>query len=315
MHKHKSLVIENIVDQDLLGLIKDFFNFALLEKKYSSNTINAYKLDIDSFFKYIFFNKKEIVNIKILLELEVNDFRKWLAEKSIKNNNNSNARAISCLRSFFKFLHQRKDIDNFTINKIKLPKLSYKISRFIDFVDINKICDAVKIISRNKWENDRDIAIIKLIYGCGLRISEALSLNKRQITFNDSEHLIIDGKGKKQRIVPILPEVKNDVLTYINSCPFDLTDDDNIFLTKSGEEYDRHHFSAFIRKIRKELEMPDFITPHAFRHSFATHLLENGCDLRSIQQLLGHEKLSTTQKYTKVNRAKLIESYNKFFSR
>src|SRR5690606_17556459 len=153
------------------------------------------------------------------------------------------------------------------------------------------------------WLAKRDMALLILIYATGLRISEALSLKVNDM---DHEQLVIQGKGNKERIVPLLPAVRTAVKDYIAACPYPLTDNDLLFLGARGKPLQPAIFQKQLRKLREWLGLPDATTPHAFRHSFATHLLSGGADLRSIQELLGHASLSTTQRYTAVDESRLM---------
>ncbi len=213
----------------------------------------------------------------------------------------------------FKYFEKNNLITNRKIFKIKIPKLSKTLPRAIDFNDVKKIILALENYHEEPWENAREIAITFLIYGCGLRISEALSVNK--IMLENTQSLVINGKGGKQRLVPLIPIVKDKIEKYLELCPFKKNPTDAIFVNKKNKKYLRTVYANIIAEIRKNLNLSDDITPHAFRHSFATALLEENVDLRTIQDLLGHSKLSTTQRYTKIDKIKLIQNYKKFSNR
>lgn len=204
-------------------------------------------------------------------------------------------------------------LNNSEIEKIKTPKVVKPLPKAVDQFDIDKIFAAIPVIQKVEWKAKRDIALLTLIYGCGLRISEALAVSKKSL--ENSQTLIVTGKGKKQRMLPLLPIVKKRIDEYLSACPFVPGVDAGIFLGNKGNTYSRFDFDRLISKIRKNLGLPDTVTPHSFRHSFATHLLEAGADLRSIQDLLGHENLSTTQRYTKVDKSRLLSVYQKFSRR
>jgi integrase/recombinase XerC len=308
---HEALKIDNICDVEVKVLIEKFLRFLQVEKKYSINTLNSYQTDIFYFVDFLFRSKQILVDKKVFEELTIYDFRKWLTEKLTTNHiNSSNARAIASLRSLFSFLNQENLILNYQIKKIKTPKVSKPVPKPVDLVDIEKIFAAISSVRKIEWQSKRDIALLTLIYGCGLRISEALAVSKKNL--ENSQSLIVTGKGKKQRMVPLLPIVKNRIEEYFLSCPFEIKLDQPIFLSIKGKGYSRFDFSKLIELVRKNLNLPDTITPHSFRHSFATHLLEAGGDLRTIQELLGHESLSTTQRYTKIDKSRLLSAYKKF---
>ena len=310
---HKNLTFENFCDDFVIKIINQFINYLSYEKKYAQNTIISYHTDILDFIKFIYKLKNNIVDRKILEELELVDFRSWLGERLDNHINNSNARALSALRSMFKYFEKNNLITNRKIFKIKIPKLSKTLPRAIDFNDVKKIILVLENYHEEPWENAREIAITFLIYGCGLRISEALSVNK--IMLENTQSLVINGKGGKQRLVPLIPIVKDKIEKYLELCPFKKNPTDAIFVNKKNKKYLRTVYANIIAEIRKNLNLSDDITPHAFRHSFATALLEENVDLRTIQDLLGHSKLSTTQRYTKIDKIKLIQNYKKFSNR
>ncbi len=304
--------IEEIVSQEILNLIEKFFIFLEVEKKYSNHTIISYKTDIFYFIDFLFKLKAQKISKKILENLEMQDFRKWLT-KNIENGNknSSNARKLSSLRSFFRFLNKNKLLKNCEIEKIKTPKIAKSLPKAVDEIDIKKILEAIQEQkNKEQWQIKRDFALLTLIYGSGLRIFEALSLKKKD--FANSEFLIIQGKGKKQRMVPILPIINSRIQDYLKDCPFEINNESEIFVANSGKTYLARVFSRLIQQIRRKLNLDETITPHAFRHSFATCLLQAGGDLRTIQELLGHSSLSTTQRYTKVDRGRILSEYQKF---
>lgn len=242
--------------------------------------------------------------------MELVDFRGWLGERLDNHINNSNARALSALRVMFRYFEKNNILENRKIFKLKLPKLSKTLPRAIDFNDIKKIILAFENFYEEPWQCARDIAIIFLIYGSGLRISEALSINK--IMLENGQSLVVEGKGQKQRLVPLIPIVKEKIDKYLELCPYKNQASEPIFVNKKNKKFLRTVFAKNIADIRKNLNLSDDVTPHAFRHSFATALLEENVDLRTIQDLLGHAKLSTTQRYTKIDKIKLIKNYQKF---
>ena len=306
----KSFDISEICDEYLIKIVNEFFNFLKMEKKYSSNTIASYQDDIHNFFKNIYRLFNNIVDKNFLENLIVQDFRDWLGDRLSNHSNNSNARALSTLRSFYRFCNDNNFLENREIFKVKTPKISRPLPRVIDFIDIQKIINNIENYWQNIWESKRDITILYLVYGCGLRISEALSISQSMI--ENGETIIITGKGNKQRMVPLLKIIKNQISEYLELCPYKIDKTKPIFVSKNNKPYSRRAFAGLIMNIRRNLNLSDDITPHAFRHSFATDLLSNGVDLRTIQELLGHATLSSTQIYTKVDKKRLIESFKKY---
>ncbi len=309
----KELDINNLCDKKILDLIDQFLEFLKVEKKYSINTLKAYKNDISYFIKFLFNMKEKIVNVNFLEEINLHDLRKWLSFRSKDHVNSSNARAVAVIRSFFKFLNRNSLLKNREVEKLKTPKNIKPLPRPIDVVDIRKIIEAVGQIRKISWQVKRDQALLYLIYGTGLRISEALRVNL--LALENKRDLVVMGKGKKQRIVPLLAKVNQAINEYLHELPFDLNGYQPIFLNNNKQTMTRFDYNFLIKTIRRKLNLSETITPHSFRHSFATHLLEGGSDLRSIQDLLGHESLATTQRYTKVNRSILIDAYQKFSNR
>ena len=316
-----------ITQNEVKNLVDDFLLYLASEKRSSKNTIISYKTDIYYFFKFLNSYREEKISIKILEDLKLMDFRAFLANRINEEfTNNSNARAISVLRSFFSYLNKNKKITNSSIRNVKIPKIPKPIPKSVDEIDINKIMELLKSFNKENWCYLRDLALLTLIYGCGLRIREAILITKNHLEFDSSfaktqaliaakdgkgDFLKILGKGNKEREIPLLPIVKSRINNYLLACPYGMPTSEPIFLGVRGKPYHPTLFQSLIRRIRKALQLPDFITPHAFRHSFATHLLENGGDLRSIQELLGHSSLSATQRYTKVDKNRLLEVYNK----
>ena len=302
--------LNDFCDNEIFDFIKQFLEFLRVEKKYSINTIKAYHCDIGYFIKFLFNLKEQNINKNLLENITLSDFRKWLSNRANDHSNSSNARAVASLRGLFKFLNRNNFIKNCEIEKLKTPKNIKPLPRPVDFIDIEKIIEAIGDIRKTSWQIKRDRALIYLIYGAGLRISEALRINL--LSLENQQDLVITGKGKKQRMVPLLGKVIEEVNSYLKELPFKINQYQPIFVNKNNEVMSRFDYNFLIKTIRRKLNLSEKITPHSFRHSFATHLLESGSDLRSIQDLLGHESLATTQKYTKVNRSTLIEAYQKF---
>jgi integrase/recombinase XerC len=299
--------ITEICDEVVIHLLKKFSRYIESERGYSLNTLNSYTTDILYFLEFISKSKGKILAKGDLENLTIYDFRHWLSERLEGHSNASNARAVASLRAFLRFLNENGFLKNREIDKLKTPKISKPVPKAVEVVDINKIFAAIADFRKTEWEIKRDQALLSLLYGCGLRISEALLVSKSAL--ENSQTLVVTGKGKKQRMVPLLPLISKRINEYLRACPFALEAYEGIFLSKLGKSYSRYDFDHLIKNLRRSLNLSETITPHSFRHSFATHLLESGGDLRSIQQLLGHENLSTTQRYTKVDKSRLLSVY------
>lgn len=281
-------------------------------KKYSSYTIISYKTDIYDFFD---FYKKYTCTDNIILNdlknVDLTTLRSWLFKRKTEDKltNKSNARALSSLRSFYKFLNKKYNIHNIAITLIKSPKIDKKLSKAVETDDIQNMKDVLSVINNNiSWLCKRDWALIILMFGCGLRISEALNITLKEI-INRPKFLTIKGKGNKERVVPILDEVNDKIQEYLQIIPFILNENSKIFKSVKGLNMSSRMVEKMIENVRIYMRLPNYITPHSFRHSFATSLLSNGADLRSIQELLGHSSLSTTQLYTKINTKEVLEVY------
>ncbi len=279
-------------------------------KGLSPNTLSAYQRDIKKFILFLreYLGKDPTIND--LKKLTNTNFRSYLADQ--KNQGNSNisiARQISSLKSFFNFLIKIQKIKNSLILNFKGPKQKKSLPRPIIADLAIQVIKEAKNIDDEKWIGNRNQAILILLYGCGLRISEALNLNFSDITKND--YLVIKGKGNKERIVPLMSYVRESIDSYLAICPYEFEGDDPLFVGKRMKRLSPRIIQYALEKIRVALSLPETATPHALRHSFATHLLENGGDLRTIQELLGHSSLSTTQKYTKIENSQLLNVYTK----
>ncbi len=281
----------------------------LEEKNFSSLTLESYSIDMGQFFGFLNLHFAKPIDTHIVKSLTTIDIRAWLAVlRGKKLTATSLARKISSLKSFFRYISRYENIDNIAIFAIRSPKINKPLPKSLTKEDAMAAIEEAIDDDHHKWVGKRDLALLALIYGAGLRITEALSVSKKDLA---SEIIVITGKGKKQRIVPKLPIIDTYIEEYLKSCPYDFKDNDKIFVGVRGGPLSPTIFQKKIRHIRINLGLKETATPHAFRHSFATHLLSEGADLRSIQELLGHKSLSTTQRYTSVDSTRLLDVYNK----
>ena len=294
----------------VLALINDWQLWLAKERGYSAHTIESYARDLSFFFCFWQEYLGYLPDISALQSIDVRTFRAFLSRQNQRHLSKSSlARELSSLKSFFHWLNRNHLIDNTAITIISSPKKDKILPKALDVDQTLNLLDAAADFTKDKWQGLRDVAILTILYGCGLRISEALSLNIGDINHND--FLKIRGKGNKERLVPILPIVKDKIAAYLEACPYNQQPGDALFLGARGERISPRIVQRTLEKIRSHLGLPDTLTPHALRHSFATHLLAQGTDLRSIQELLGHASLSTTQRYTNVEIEHLKEEYNK----
>ena len=294
----------------VLALINDWQLWLAKERGYSAHTVESYARDLSFFFCFWQEYLGYLPDISALQSIDVRTFRAFLSRQNQRHLSKSSlARELSSLKSFFHWLNRNHLIDNTAITIISSPKKDKILPKALDVDQTLNLLDAAADFAKDKWQGLRDVAILTILYGCGLRISEALSLNIGDINHND--FLKIRGKGNKERLVPILPIVKDKIAAYLEACPYNQQPGDALFLGARGERISPRIVQRTLEKIRSYLGLPDTLTPHALRHSFATHLLAQGTDLRSIQELLGHASLSTTQRYTNVEIEHLKEEYNK----
>ena len=286
-----------------LGNLKEVRNL-------SDNTLISYKHDVKSFIEFISTHTGSEVSIKYLNDMKISDFRSFLSYLRNKDiSSTSIARIISSLKSFFNYLLNTNLIESTVVQSLRTPKQKKSLPRPISSELAIETIKHAQDMEKEKWIGLRNKSILMLLYGCGLRISEALNLNFEDI--NENDYLIIKGKGNKERMVPLMDYVKNDIENYIHECPKNFMKDDPLFVGKRLDRLSPRIIQYVLEKIRHNLSLPETATPHALRHSFATHLLNSGGDLRTIQELLGHSSLSTTQKYTKVETEKLYDAYSK----
>ena len=286
-----------------LGNLKEVRNL-------SDNTLISYKHDVKSFIEFISTHTGSEVSIKYLNDMKISDFRSFLSYLRNKDiSSTSIARIISSLKSFFNYLLNTNLIESTVVQSLRTPKQKKSLPRPISSELAIETIKHAQDMEKEKWIGMRNKSILMLLYGCGLRISEALNLNFEDI--NENDYLIIKGKGNKERMVPLMDYVKNDIENYIHECPKNFMKDDPLFVGKRLDRLSPRIIQYVLEKIRHNLSLPETATPHALRHSFATHLLDSGGDLRTIQELLGHSSLSTTQKYTKVETEQLYDAYSK----
>lgn len=299
-------------DPEVAKLIHNWENWLLNERRYSKHTLDAYARDLAEFLEFAGRHKGVEPNPQLLQKFEVRDFRAYLSFRAGRHiEKSSMARELSSLKNFFKWLDINNLAKNSALSVISAPKRPKVLPKALDVDDTFNVIDEARTMAKTAWQGLRDAAIFTLLYGCGLRISEALSLNVGDIDHND--FLRIKGKGNKERIVPLLPAVIENINAYLSECPYKMRNGEPLFLGARGERLVPRIVQRQMQKIRAYLGLADHLTPHALRHSFATHLLAEGTDLRSIQELLGHASLTTTQRYTDVEIETLKKEYHKAF--
>lgn len=296
---------------DLQELIVSWQSWLGGERRASPHTIAAYGSDLASFLDFLAEHRGGPPGLADLDALTPADFRAYLAARaSARLERSSTARALSVLRGFFRFLDRRGAVKNAALAAVRTPKLPKSLPRALSIAEAGEALDLAPGLARRAWEGKRNLAIFLLLYGGGLRIGEALGLKRREAPTKGGA-VAITGKGGKTRLVPILPAVAESVLDYLAACPHRLTSDGPLFVGTRGKALGPRPVQREMAKLRALLGLDRHATPHALRHSFATHLLAEGADLRAIQELLGHASLSTTQRYTAIDAARLAAVYDK----
>lgn len=276
----------------------------------SANTLAAYARDVTRFLDFLARHRGGAGGSDALRDLPAVDLRSWMAEERNRGlSARSLARALSAVKRFLSWLADREGGDVTTVLQTRGPKYRRKLPRPVSEAAAADLIDGVGDDAREAWIAARDTAVMTLLYGCGLRISEALALTRADHPL--PEVLRITGKGGKERLVPVLPAARAAVARYAELCPFDGGRDSALFRGARGGPLGPRLVQLAMERARLRLGLPATATPHAMRHSFATHLLSAGGDLRAIQELLGHASLSTTQAYTAVDAARLMEVYER----
>lgn len=291
-------------------VIMDFLEYLTDTKNYSAHTVTAYESDIRDFISFYERFTGSTLFVRDMSNIDTMCFRSYLADAQRRGlSAKTVGRSLSSLRSFFKFLTKKYNVQNEAIGLISSPKTPRKISKAIDTIDVENMRGAIREIDANEpWISARDWALVVLLFCCGLRISEALSLRNCDVA-SHPDVLRIMGKGSKERLVPVLPIVWDAIDKYVSLRPFGNDKNDELFRSIRGLPMSPRMAQKVIEHLRHYLQLPDYVTPHALRHTFATALLADGADIRSLQELLGHSSLSTTQLYTKVNMAEITNAY------
>ena len=293
--------------------LRAWLDYLTHERRASPRTVRAYGDGVGAYLGFLARHRGGSLALAEMAEISAADLRAYLAHRRTGESPlspRSVSQALSAIRAFHRWLDRRLEVTNAAIALVRGPRLAPGVPRPVSEDQARGLIGEAGLDpDREDWEIARDEAVITLLWGCGLRISEALSLTGADTPLRET--LRITGKGGKTRLVPVLAVVREAVDAYVAALPARAGADEALFRAKRGGAYSPRHAQALMQRLRGRLGLPDSATPHALRHSFATHLLGAGADLRSIQELLGHASLSTTQRYADVDAAGLLAAYSK----
>lgn len=302
-----------VAAKDVRDEAKRWLAFLGHERRLSPNTCEAYARDVGFFLAFLtehLGHMPKLADLSALAPADVRSFLAFRRQKGIEPRTLS--RSLAAARSFARFLEREGRGKSDALSAVRPPKISKSLPRPLDAASARALADPSTRAyeKREPWVLARDAAVLSLLYGAGLRIAEALALKRGEVPApGNGDTITVTGKGNKTRMVPLIPPILQAVADYIAICPFDLAADEALFRGEKGGPLSPRVVQLAMERMRGALGLPDSATPHALRHSFATHLLARGGDLRSIQELLGHASLATTQIYTEVDTTHLLEAY------
>jgi len=300
---------------DVKAEVARWLGYLGAERRMSDKTLDAYERDVAQFLSFLAEHMGGAPDLKQLAELKPADVRAFMAARRAHGiGSRSLMRALAGTRAFARFLERNGKGRLGALAAVRAPKIAKSLPRPLPAGAATRLADPALFAGdgQEPWIHARDAAVLALLYGSGLRISEALGVRRGEISaaaVQGMAALTVTGKGRKQRIVPILPQVRKLIADYLALCPYELPSEGPLFVGAKGGQLSPRIVQLAMARLRGALGLPESATPHALRHSFATHLLARGGDLRSIQELLGHASLATTQIYTEVDAERLIEAY------
>jgi integrase/recombinase XerC len=297
--------------QDLREVVLAWLSHLEHERGQAAKTVEAYERDVRQFLTWLKGTLGHAPCLADLARLDAKRFRAFMAARRRTGfAGRSLARSMSGLRAFFRWLEAQELTRNRAVLQVALPKVGRSIPKPLAVEKAEAVVDGGPAAELD-WIAARDAAVLLLLYGSGLRISEALAIERKNAPTDERDVLRVMGKGGKERLVPVLPITRTAIARYVALCPFSQAPDSPLFLGAKGGRLSPRIVQLAMQRMREALGLPETATPHALRHSFATHLLSAGADLRQIQELLGHASLSTTQVYTEVDRARLLAVYDR----
>lgn len=302
-----------IAKPDLAAKKAEWLDHLQLQRRVSEKTLEAYDRDVSQFLRFLTHHLGESPGVRDVADLKPADIRGFMAFRRRVDGASGRtlARGLAGIRSLFRFLEKQGLANPAALSAIRPPKESRPLPRPLPASQARAVTQSDSSLHEDPWIAARDAAVLTLLYGAGLRISEAIGMNLEDKPVPGQKSMRVIGKGGKERVVPLLPIINTAIDDYVALCPYPLTRGEKLFRGARGGPLRARLIQAALQKIRSALGLPAKATPHALRHSFATHLLEAGGDLRSIQELLGHASLSTTQIYTAVDTSHLLNVYQK----
>lgn len=303
---------EDLAAVELAAEARSWLSRLAVERRYSSHTLEAYARDLRQFLSFLMEHLGQRPDLRDFGDMRPGDLRAFMARRRAEGvESRSLLRSLAGIRSFARHLERRGKASASAFANVRSPKIARSLPKPIPALEARALAGAAcrDGDTREPWILARDAAVMGLLYGAGLRISEALSLRRRQAPVGAADSLTIVGKGQKTRMTPVIAPVRTAVEHYLSLCPWTLDPDGPLFVGEKGGPLSPRIIQLAMERLRGALGLPDSATPHALRHSFATHLLARGGDLRAIQELLGHASLSTTQIYTAVDSSRLLAAY------
>ena len=301
------------IHHDVAVEIERWLGYLGAERRMSAKTLDAYRRDVTQFLAFLAEHLGGAPALKELAKLAPQDVRAFMAARRAEGiGSRSLMRSLAGARSFARFLERNGKGKVGALSAVRAPKVPRSLPKPLGIASAKQMSDADLRAGeeRPQWVLARDAAVLALLYGSGLRISEALSLSRKDVPIpGTGDVILVTGKGNKQRMVPVLQNVLQLIADYLKLCPTNISPESPLFIGARGGPLSPRIIQLAMARLRGALGLPDSATPHALRHSFATHLLARGGDLRSIQELLGHASLSTTQIYTAVDSERLLEAY------
>lgn len=296
--------------EDLATAVRDWLAWLDGERRMSPRTLDAYARDVEGFLAFLGAHEGAAASLDLLRAAPPSTYRAWLAHRAGAGAGAATrARGLAAVRNFVRYLARRDLVDPTILSSVRTPRVARPAPKPLPADEVERLLATADVVEEEPWVAARDVAVFTLLYGAGLRIGEALALTARDMP--EGDRLRVTGKGRRTRIVPVLPAVREAIADYVRRCPHPLESGSPLFRGKRGGPLDSAVAQRQMRRLRFQLGLPATATPHALRHSFATHLLAAGGDLRAIQELLGHASLAATQRYTAVDAGHMLEVYRK----